>query len=98
MPAVEPSTEVLARDRTAAPRHDGPARARGYRAGAGRAAAIRRHVLEMPAPVVAGAFGYHQVTTAKPAAQAGAPGVDTPPGTACRHHQAGSQEELTTVE
>lgn len=38
---------------------------------AGRAAAIREHVLEMPAPVVADALGYHQVTTAKLAAQAG---------------------------
>ena len=31
----------------------------------------RQHVLEMPAPVVADALGYHQVTTAKLAAQAG---------------------------
>jgi hypothetical protein len=38
---------------------------------AGRASAIRQHVLEMPAPVVADALGYHQVTTAKLAAQAG---------------------------
>ena len=38
---------------------------------AGRASAIRQHVLEMPAPVVAGALGDHQVTTAKLAAQAG---------------------------
>ena len=38
---------------------------------AGRASAIRQHVLEMPAPVVAGALGYRQVTTAKLAAQAG---------------------------
>ncbi|MFG2425682.1 hypothetical protein ACGFWD_42730 [Streptomyces sp. NPDC048448] len=36
---------------------------------AGRASAIRQHVLEVPAPVVA--FGYHQVTTAKLAAQTG---------------------------
>lgn len=36
---------------------------------AGRASAIRQHVLEMPAPVVA--LGYHQVTTAKLAAQTG---------------------------
>ncbi|MGI5451287.1 hypothetical protein ACQEVM_37095 [Streptomyces sp. CA-243310] len=39
---------------------------------AGRAAAIRQHVLEMPAPVVADALGYHQVTTAKLASQTGA--------------------------
>jgi hypothetical protein len=38
---------------------------------AGRSAAIRQHVLEMPAPVVADAPGYHPVTTAKLAAQAG---------------------------
>ena len=38
---------------------------------AGRASAIRQHVLEMPAPVVADALGYHQVTTAKLAAHAG---------------------------
>lgn len=38
---------------------------------AGRASAIRQHVLEMPAPVVADALGYHQVTTAKLAAQTG---------------------------
>jgi len=38
---------------------------------AGRAAAIRQHVLEMPAPVVADALGYHQVTTARLATQAG---------------------------
>jgi len=37
----------------------------------GRAAAIRQHVLEMPAPVVADALGYHPVTTAKLAVQAG---------------------------
>ncbi len=38
---------------------------------AGRASAIRQHVLEMPAPVVADALGYHQVTTAKLTAQTG---------------------------
>ena len=38
---------------------------------AARAAAIRQHVLEMPAPVVAEALGYHHVTTTRPAAQAG---------------------------
>jgi integrase len=39
---------------------------------AGRSAAIRQHVLDMPAPIVADALGYHHVTTAKLAAQAGA--------------------------
>jgi hypothetical protein len=38
---------------------------------AGRSAAIRQHVLEMPAPVVAEALGYHRVTTVKPASEAG---------------------------
>jgi hypothetical protein len=37
----------------------------------GRTAAIRQHVLEMPAPVVADALGYHPVTTAKIATQTG---------------------------
>lgn len=38
---------------------------------ASRASAIRHHVAEMPAPVVASALGYHQVTTAKLTAQTG---------------------------
>jgi hypothetical protein len=38
---------------------------------AGRASAIRQHVLEMPASVVADALGYLQVTTAKLATQTG---------------------------
>ncbi|MEU3404932.1 hypothetical protein ABZ766_13425 [Streptomyces sp. NPDC006670] len=38
---------------------------------AGRTAAIRQHVLEMPAPVVAEALSYHRVTTAKLASEAG---------------------------
>jgi hypothetical protein len=51
----------------------------------GRVSAIRRHVLDMPSPVVADALGYHPVTTAKLAAQAGgafsryAPGDHTRP-------------------
>jgi len=36
-----------------------------------RAAAIRQHALELPAPIVATALGYHQVTTARLAAEAG---------------------------
>jgi hypothetical protein len=43
----------------------------GIPATAGRAAAIRQHVLDMPAPVVASAFGYHHVTTTRLAAEAG---------------------------
>jgi len=42
----------------------------GIPAAAGRASAIRQHVLEMPAPVVADALSYHPGTTAKLAAQA----------------------------
>lgn len=38
---------------------------------ADRTAAIRQHVLEMPAPVVAEALSYHRVTTAKLASEAG---------------------------
>jgi hypothetical protein len=38
---------------------------------AARAAAIRQHVLEMPAPVVADALGYRQATTARLATQTG---------------------------
>ncbi|MGH3709659.1 MAG: hypothetical protein ACRDRQ_16490 [Pseudonocardiaceae bacterium] len=39
--------------------------------GSARTAAIRQHVLEMPAPVVADALSYHPVTTAKIATQIG---------------------------
>jgi len=51
---------------------------------AGRTAAFRQHVTEMPAPIVADALGYHQITAAKAATQAGttwsryAPGDHTP--------------------
>jgi len=38
---------------------------------AGRSAAIRQHLLDTPAPIIAEALGYHHVTTAKLAAQAG---------------------------
>ena len=43
----------------------------GIPATAGRACAIRQHVLEMPAPIVAEALGYHHATTAKLAARSG---------------------------
>lgn len=39
---------------------------------AGRGAAILQHVLDMPAPVVADALGYHHSTTTRLAAHAGA--------------------------
>jgi CTP:molybdopterin cytidylyltransferase MocA len=38
---------------------------------AGRVSAIRQHVLEMPAPIVAAALSYHQATAARLASQAG---------------------------
>jgi hypothetical protein len=38
----------------------------------GRTSAIRQHVLDMPAPVVADALGYHQNTTTRIATDAGA--------------------------
>jgi hypothetical protein len=43
----------------------------GIPTAAGRASAIRQHVLETPAPVVADALGYSQGTTTRLAAQAG---------------------------
>lgn len=44
----------------------------GVPAVAGRGAAIRQHVLDMAAPVVADALGYHHVTTIRLATHAGA--------------------------
>jgi hypothetical protein len=44
----------------------------GIPTSSGRAAAIRQHIREMPAPVVADALSYHPVTTAKIATQIGA--------------------------
>jgi hypothetical protein len=43
----------------------------GVPTGSGRTAAIRQHIMEMPAPVVADALSYHPVTTAKIATQVG---------------------------
>lgn len=47
---------------------------------AGRTAAIRQHVLDMPAPIVATALGYHQVTAARLAADAGTTWSNYAPG------------------
>ncbi|GGX67183.1 hypothetical protein GCM10010324_10550 [Streptomyces hiroshimensis] len=47
---------------------------------AGRGAAIRQHVLEVPAPVVADALRYHQVTATRLATQAGGPWSRYAPG------------------
>jgi hypothetical protein len=54
----------------------------------GRTSAIRQHVLELPAPVVADALGYHPVTTAKLAAQAGSTFSRYAPVITSGHHQA----------
>ncbi|WP_223839171.1 hypothetical protein [Saccharopolyspora pogona] len=43
----------------------------GIPASASRGAAIRQHLQDMPAPIVADALGYHPVTTARLATQAG---------------------------
>jgi len=45
----------------------------GVSAGSGRTSAIRQLVRQMPPPVVAQALGYHQVSAARIAAQAGSP-------------------------
>jgi hypothetical protein len=62
----------------------------GIPTAAGRCAAIRQHVLEMPAPVVADALGYHPATTAKLAAQAGATWSRYAPGDHSRLHPSGT--------
>jgi hypothetical protein len=46
----------------------------------GRTAAIRQHVLDMPAPIVATALDYHQITTARLAAEAGTTWSNYAPG------------------
>ncbi|WP_238380295.1 hypothetical protein [Salinispora tropica] len=52
----------------------------GVPATAGRAAAIRQHVLDLPAPIIATALGYHQVTTARLATEAGTTWPNYAPG------------------
>jgi hypothetical protein len=52
----------------------------GVPTAAGRTAAIRQHVLDMPAPIVATALGYHQVTAARLAADAGTTWANYSPG------------------
>lgn len=47
-------------------------KALGIPTAAARVGAIRQHVLDMPAPIVADALGYHHATTTRLAAQAGA--------------------------
>jgi hypothetical protein len=65
---------------------------------AGRASAIHQHVLEMPAPVVADALGYHPVTTAKLAARAGGTWSRYASGDHLRSPSGWTPRELTTVE
>lgn len=54
----------------------------GVPATAGRTAAIRQHVLDLPAPIVATALGYHHNTTTRHTAEAGT----TWSNYATRHH------------
>jgi hypothetical protein len=63
---------------------------------AARGAAIRQHLQDSPAPIVADALGYHPVTTAKLATETGT--TATPPATTHSHHGRHSSGELTTVE
>jgi hypothetical protein len=65
---------------------------------AARTAALRQLVLEMPAPVVADALGYHYTTTTRIAAQAG--GVWTRYATRPEQdrHRAGNRTHPATVE
>lgn len=51
----------------------------------------------MPAPVVAEALGYHRVTTAKLASDAGGTWTDTPPETTGGHRPAGPTEQCLNV-
>jgi hypothetical protein len=65
---------------------------------AGRACTIRQHVLEMPAPIVAEALGYHYVTTAKLAAQSGGTWSRYAPGDHSPSSPGRAQHEFTTVQ
>ncbi len=53
----------------------------GVPATAGRTAAIRQHVLDLPAPIVATALGYHHNTTTRHTAEAGTTWAGYAPGT-----------------
>lgn len=65
---------------------------------AGRTAAIRQHVLEMPAPVVAEALSHHRVTTAKPASETGGTWSRYASGDHWRSPPGWPPGELVTVE
>ena len=66
----------------------------GIPATAGRACAIRQHVMEMPAPIVAEALGYHHVTTAKLAAQSGGTWSRYAPGDHSRSSSDRAQQRI----
>jgi hypothetical protein len=59
----------------------------GIPALAGRTAALRQLVLQVPAPVVAQALGYHHNTTTRVATEAGTPWSRYAPGDHNRGHQ-----------
>ena len=61
----------------------------GIPALAGRTAALRQLVLQVPAPVVAQALGYNHATTTRVATEAGTPWSHYAPG----HHSRGYQPE-----
>jgi hypothetical protein len=69
----------------------------GIPATAGRACAIRQHVLEMPAPIVAEALGYHRATRPNSPPNPEAPGAGTPRGP-LTSSPGRAQHEFTTVE
>ena len=66
----------------------------GLPATAGRACAIRQHVMEMPAPIVAEALGYHHVTKAKLAAQSGGTWSPYAPGDHSRSSSDQAQQRI----
>jgi hypothetical protein len=65
---------------------------------AARTAAIRQQILEMPAPVVADALGYHHVTTTCLASEAGGSWSRYAAGDHTRSPAGWTPRELVTVE
>ncbi|MGI8313163.1 hypothetical protein [Saccharopolyspora hattusasensis] len=68
----------------------------GVPTAASRSAAIRQHLQDMPAPIVADALGYHPVTTSKLAAQAGATWSRYAPGDHSPATTTGNSRQLNT--
>ncbi|QIZ39909.1 hypothetical protein FDZ84_31195 [Saccharopolyspora sp. ASAGF58] len=64
----------------------------GIPAAASRGAAIRQHLQNMPAPIVADALGYHPVTTTRLATQAGTTWSQYAPGDHSPLHPRGTRE------